>query len=151
MKRPLRVTKSFRKVYETIKSNPGLKSDKISAISGVHITSVTNYILFNQQLGLVTRIRDKDRMYKCYVTDADIEVVHKKQEIEFKKFVELRAANEPIEIEDDELLDSLQRVTLKVSQINFIKANIDMPRSQLAEKIGVSKLKLNMALEKMKS
>ena len=34
-------------------------------------------------------------------------------------------------------------------QIKIVKANKDMPRTQLAKKLGISKLELNIAMERL--
>lgn len=151
MIRPLRVTQALRKVYESVRDNPGIKSKEVVEISKVHHTSVFGMLHALQQLGLVNRVMDTDRKYKCYVTDADVDEVHKQQEILFKEFVAQRDAALVETENEDKLLDSLHTFELTAAQIKFIQSNKEMPRRQLAKKLGISKLELTVGMDKMKN
>lgn len=149
--RPLRVTQALRKVYESVRDNPGIKSKEVVEKSKVHHTSVFGMLHALQQLGLVNRVMDTDRKYKCYVTDADVDEVHKQQEMLFKEFVVQRDAALVETENEDKLLDSLHTFELTAAQIKFIQNNKEMPRRQLAKKLGISKLELTVGMDRLKN
>ncbi|URN94507.1 MAG: hypothetical protein NAG76_22260 [Candidatus Pristimantibacillus lignocellulolyticus] len=152
MGRPLRVTKTLRKVYESIKDNPGIKSKEVVKKSEIHPTSVFNMLLWLQQINLIHRVFDTDRQYQCYVTNVDIEEVFKQQEELYKEFVAQRDANAVVEMEneEDKLLDSLHTFSFTQAHLKIIKENKGMRRTPLAKKLGISKLELTVGLDKLK-
>jgi DNA-binding Lrp family transcriptional regulator len=64
-------------------------------------------------------------------------------------YTDVREAKEPGD-ELDPLLESIAKASLTPEQIKLYKENRKLPRRQLAKLLGISKLELNQALDKMR-
>lgn len=142
----IELTERQEVVFNAIKSNPNIDALKLMVITGYNKNSMIRHLQALRKKNVISRT--KLQILYVYKT-LDVECVLKKP-IE-RSYIKNKKVDQ-IEIpEDDDLLHGAMAFELNEEQIKFVKVNKDMPRTQLAKKLGIGKLEMNVALDKLNS
>lgn len=130
------ISERKHKIVCFIRDHPGTNLTTIRKMSGMKQGSVSNYVSELYQLGVIERLTTGKRFTYRFTGKPYTIGVSPKEKAEIDKPV------------PDLLLDELTTVKVTDEQLAFIRSNRKMPRRQLAQQLGMSKLELNQVMYK---
>lgn len=139
------ITEKQKQVYEMIKSNPKSGITKLTVLLGITNSAVSAATKVLMNKGMIVH-EGASYAFKFTAVNVryELKAPPKTQNNYNKKVDEIELPK------DDELLHNVVSFEFTRDQIKIIKANKDMPRTQLAKKLGIGKLEFNAGLQRLK-
>lgn len=132
------INKAEETIYNAIKANPGATTIMLVEATRMKRSHIITTIVTLDRLGLI-RKEGNNRNRTHYAIDLPTRCKEKGD----------TPVKPPEKPEKDELLESLAAFTFTPKQLEIVKANEHLQRRELAKLLGIPKLELNVAMERM--
>lgn len=131
----IRLNARQMKVFEIIRANPGIKFGRLKELSEMSHGHISGVMSDLNRLGLL--IKDgKPKGFEYRVKDIPVKI---RGETDVEETIKV----------PDSLLESLMTFTFTTKQLEIVRANKHLTRRELAKLLGIPKLELNIAMERM--